>query len=277
MATKGISKKIADLIKTATPKQKAIIVVRDWVDKQTIREEPLLTDEEAEAIRDSLTPEEGKEYNKWIRAYDIYADLAPVIGLAIAQYREQAEEIVGYIQVLESYTQEENHLNTIFEELKEAKSEKALNAFGKALDNLSFGLKAELKRDEEGYIEIDTENLFRSIKEMIKRLGFAYSCLKAFIVALDEWTDKRKSKKLMPPSLANSIDAIKSDTAINVAPTYSRKFLKERQAKGIPTTIAEQKKAIFPCYEDIPIDEEFLNMWRDKIDDTERIFTRNGK
>lgn len=282
MANAKISKKIQELIKTATPKQKAIIVCRDWVDKNQIQETPLLTEEEAKAIIDSLTPEEGKEYNKWIRAYNVYAEVAPIIGLAIAQYREQAEEIVGYLRVLESYAQEENHLNMIYEAIKDSKSKTALSTFDAAIKNLRFQYAGKTTRDEEGYIEIETESLYSLIREKIKQMGWAMMALKAFIISLDEWTDKHKSKKLLPPTLSGLLDDIKADTIINVPSTYSRRLLKDRirqaekRGETYTPTIAEQKKAIFPCYEEMPEDKEFIEMWSNRIAQIENSL-KNGK
>lgn len=268
MAT--ISKKIQELIKTATPKQKAILLCRDWTDRNKVREEPLLTEDEAKAIVNSITPEEAKEYNKWIRCYNVYVEVIPMIGLALAQYREQAEEIVGYLRVLESYGQEENHLNMIYESIKDSKSKTALSEFDKALKCLHFRYSVKnIIRDEEGYIEIDTDSLYKIIKEKIKAIGFAYAALKAFVIALEDWTEKRKAKKLMPPTLSEDLDALKGDYLIDVAPSYSRKFLKDRIAKGHKPTITEQKKALFPCYDDVPRDEEFITLWTNKIESIE--------
>lgn len=275
MANQRISKKIQELIKTATPKQKAIIVSKDWTDMRQVRQEPLLTEEEVTAIRDSIkTPEEAKEYNKWITCYNVYADVIPLIGLALAQYREQAEEIVGYLRVLESYEQEENHLNSIFEALKESNSKKALSAFDSSLKNLRFQY-AELKRDEEGYIEIDTSNLFSIVQDKVRAISFACMALKAFIIAVDNWTNKHKSRKLMPPTLYENMDAVKSDTLINVVPSYSRRFLKdkiaqaEKRGETYTPTISEKKKAIFPCYDEMPIDKEYIDMWTRKMNNIE--------
>ncbi len=265
MATPKVSKKIQEMIKTATPKQKAILVTRDWTDKNKLREEPLLTEEEVKAIINSLSPEEGREFNKWIRYYNVYVDIAPLMGLAISQYREQAEEIVGYLRLLESYAQEENHLNTIFETLKESANETALAAFDTALKSLHFKF-TRLQRDEDGYINLEEETILNAVREKVKGMGFSYGCLKAFIIAVDEWTTKHKSKKLMPVSLAENMDDIRNDNSINIAPTYSRKFLKERIAKGLKPTIAEEKKALFPCYDDIPIMEEYVGLWKERLD-----------
>lgn len=280
MINPKLSKKVEELIKTATPKQKAILVVTDWTDRQKVRKEPLLTENEVRAIQNSLTPQEGKEYNKWIRCYNVYAEIAPIIGLAIAQYREQAEEIVGYLRTIEAYEQEENHLNTIYEALKDSKSKTALSAFDKSLKVLRFQF-AELTRDEEGYIEINREKLFEIVRAKIKSMGFAYTCLKAFIIAIDKWTDKHKSKKLMPPALSAPLDEIRTDTAINVAPSYSRKYLKDRiaqaQRRGETYTpsVSESKKAIFPCYDDVPSDTEFIEIWTNKLNSIENSL-KNG-
>lgn len=264
MRKSQLSKKIQEVIKTATPKQKAILVVMNYTDKKQLREEPLLTDEEVESVKDSLTPDEAREYNRWIGCYNVYAEIAPIIGLAIAQYKEQAQEVGGYLRIAESYSQEENHLNTIFSELKETGNKTALSALSTSLSHLRFKF-AELKRDEEGYIEIDTTNLFTHIRQMIKQMGWAIMALKAFIVAIDEWTKSHKSKKLMPPVLVDALDDIRTDSAIDIPPTYSRKYLKEKIAKGYEPTIAEQEKAIFPCYEEMPLDENFLDIWRKRL------------
>lgn len=281
MANAKVSKKIQELIKTATPKQKAIMVCRDWIDRNQMQQEPLLTEEEARAIIESITPDEAIEYNKWIRVYKVYTEVAPIIGLAIAQYREQAEEIVGYLRVLESYAQEENHLNAIFESLKEAKSKTALSAFGEALSTLRFQY-SELKRDEEGYIEIDTEKLYSLINDKIKQIYWAMMALKSFIIALDDWTDKRKGKKLLPPILSGLLDDIKADTIINVPPTYSRRLLKDRikraekRGETYTPTAAELNKALFPCYEEMPEDKKFITMWSNRIAKIENSL-KNGK
>lgn len=281
MANAKVSKKIQELIKTATPKQKAILVVMNYTDKKQLREKPLLTDEEVESIKDSLTPDEAREYNKWICCYNVYAEIAPIIGLAIAQYKEQAQEVCGYLRIAESYSQEKNHLNAIFESLKEAKSKTALSAFGEALSTLRFQY-SELKRDEEGYIEIDTTNLFTHIRQMIKQMGWAMMALKSFIIALDDWTKRHKSKKLMPPVLVEALDDIKIDSAIDIPPTYSRRLLKDRirraekRGETYTPTAAELNKALFPCYEEMPEDKEFITMWSNRIAKTENSLN-NGK
>lgn len=261
---KNVSNKIKELLSTTTPKQKAILVCRDWTDRQQVNKDPLLTEEEVEAIIDSLDTIERREFNKWTLYYNTYANVAPVIGLAIAQYRERAEEIVGYIRMIEGYTQEENHLNMIYDSIKNLNNEEALSAFNSALKTLNFKL-SELKRDEEGYIEIDTDTIYSIIRDRLKGLTYAFITLKAFIIALDNWTEKKKSKKLMPPILAEILEDIRKDTIIEVPTGYSRKLLKEKKNKGLKITPLDEKKALFPIYEEIPIDEDFIELWTNKI------------
>lgn len=261
---KNVSNKIKELLSTTTPKQKAILVCRDWTDRQQVNKDPLLTEEEVEAIIDSLDTIERREFNKWTLYYNTYANVAPVIGLAIAQYRERAEEIVGYIRMIEGYTQEENHLNMIYDSIKNLNNEEALSAFNSALKTLNFKL-SELKRDEEGYIEIDTDSIYSIIRDRLKGLTYAFITLKAFIIALDNWTEKKKSKKLMPPILAEILEDIRKDTIIEVPTGYSRKLLKEKKDKGLKITPLDEKKALFPIYEEIPIDEDFIELWTNKI------------
>lgn len=273
--TKNLNKKVQELISTATTKQKAVVLCRDVIDQNTRHETPLLTDEEARAIRDSVPPTEAKEFNKWIRCYNVYADLAPIAGLALSEYRERANDVVGYLNIAETLEQEENHLNAIFEDLKETGSQKALTAFGKSLESMKFHF-ADLERDEEGYIRINTDKVLELAREKMKEAVTSLSCLKAFIEALDEWTDRRKSKKFMPQPLLDSIEGVRTDTAIVVAPPYSAKVLQKKIEQGHVPTIAESKKAIFPYYAQYPSDEMFLDLWRDKIKFVEDNYKKNG-
>lgn len=117
---KNLSKQIADLIKEGTPKQKAVLVCRDFTDRNTNDLKPLLTKAEAEAIKDSLkTNEERKEFNKWIAVYNTYTRIASTFGLVYAEYKSNANALLIYIRQWEDYSRQESHLNYILDELKD--------------------------------------------------------------------------------------------------------------------------------------------------------------
>lgn len=259
-----ISKRLQELLKDATPKQKAILVALKGLDARTNDEEALVSPEEAEAIIDSLkTASEARTYNRWIRYYNVYADIAPLFGLAKAEYERVAQEVLGYLRQWETLQEEENNLNTILNELKE-KAPKAVDAFRSSLSYCSFRY-AKVETDSEGYVQIDTKDLYDIVKKKISSVYNFYSAYKTFIVAVEQWTAEHKCSAIMPPKIKEAIEEAKQDYALAIAPAYSRKSLNERKEKGERISLAEARKALFPYYEEIKIDEEYLEIWKAKL------------
>lgn len=273
MSKKNLSKRVLELLVTATPKQKALLVCKDWTDKHYIDKEPLLTEDEATALRDSLKSNEEKtEYNKWIGVYNTYRELTPLFGLVYKEYQAVAERMLGYLKKWEAYDNEENHLITIFEGIKELKDKKAEEAYLASLSYLSFP-DAKLIIAEDGYPEIDTTELYERIQEEAKDVYKFYSVAKAMVIVVEEYTKKTRSKDFRPFVMIASIDYIKEDYAQRVAPRYSRKLLKEKQEKGMRVTKDEIRRAVYPSYEEIEPSQEFLEIFREKLKD---IIASNG-
>lgn len=264
-SNKNISKRVEDILSTATPKQKAILVTKEWEEKEILEKKTLLTKEEAKAIRDSIqTDNDRKEYNKYIHYFNAYNQLTPFVGLVFKEYQTQAENLLGYIRVLEAYDQEENHLNTIFQDLKDNGGEKAASIFKKSLNSISFTY-ANIKIAEDGYIEIDTSEVYNLIKDSVDNLIYFYEAAKAVVIATDEFIKKTHSKELVTEKISEAIADIKSDYALRVAPKYSRKNLKEKIDRGCYVTEEEKKRAVFPFYEEINPDEKLLQAMKDRI------------
>lgn len=260
-----ISKRIQEIITTATPKQKALLVCKEWSDKNATNKTPTITKEEQEAIIESITdPEEAKEYNKWINAYNVYNDLVQYTGLVYSEYRVQAEKVLGYLREWEAYDNEENHLIAIYEELKTTGSDEAIKAYYTAIKHLSFP-NAKIGVAEDGYVEIDIDYLYQKIQGEIENLTFIYCRVKSYVEAFDEFVKRTRSKTFIPPILANAIDDIKSDYALKVAPRYSRENLAAKKAKGVKITPDEEKRAVYPSYEEIQADGDTLEFMRRKI------------
>lgn len=264
MSKKSLSKRVQELLSTATPKQKALLVCKDWTDKHYIDKEPLLTEDDVIALRDSLTTiEEKREYNKWISVYNVYREMTPLFGIAYNEYRAVAETLLGYLRKWEAYDNEENHLITIYEELK-GQGKGATDAYFNALSRLSFP-DAKLITAEDSYPEIDIERLYERIKEASKEVYKFYATAKAVVVVIDEYTKKTRSKDFRPDVMIESISYIKEDYAQRVAPKYSRKLLKEKQDKGMRITKDEIKRAVYPSYEEITPSDEILEYCREQL------------
>ena len=261
------SKKGQDILKTASPKKKALLVCKQWTDRQTRALEPLLTENEVKAIRESLkTDKEKRDYNKWIDVYNVYVNITPMFGLVYKEYQSVAERILGYLRQWEDYNQEENHLNTIYEALLETGEEAALDAFASALPPLLF-VDAKLLRNEEGYVEIDVGRLYRKVRDSVEELEERYKEAKALVVVTEEYTRLTHSSDFRPDIMVDAIKIIKEDYALRVAPRYSRKRLQEKIDGGQRVTSAERLRAIFPYYEEIEEPKDIVEFWKARFNE----------
>lgn len=266
----GLSKKVTELLKNASVRQKAKLYCSDWRDRNNLQQKTLITEQEAKEIERSLTTnEEKKEFNHYVHLYNVYARMAPIFGLSEALYKQRANLIVGYLRQVEAYTNEENHLNTIYQNLQDNGNAEAIKCFEDSLNYLSFPW-ADIKRDEDGYIEIDCTQLWDRIIEAIKDCNVSFYAYKSIILAVEEWTKKKRASAFMPQIIKDSIAEAKEDYALEVAPQYSRKELKRKIDSGMRVTPSERKKAIFPYYEEIEPSEQEIDMWRTKIQNVDK-------
>lgn len=265
MIKKNLSKRVQELLTTATPKQKAQLVCKQWRDPNSAGDTPLLTEEETIALRDSLkTEEECKEYNKWIDIYNVYNELTPFLGLVYKEYQGEAEKMLGLLRVWECYENEENHLNTILQELIDTNNKKAVEAFKRAASYLSF-TDAKLVWTEDGYIEIDVSPLYKKIQERLKTVWQSYEAAKAIVLVTDKFTKRTHSSAFRTSLLVTAIDQIKADYSLRVAPCYSRKLLQERLDKGQKISKAEKRKAVYPYFDEVEPSQKLIDFFTEQI------------
>lgn len=268
--SKALSGKLADILSNATPKEKAILVCKDWTDLKTRSLKPLLTEDEARQIRDSLkTNEEKREYNKWLNYYNVYTDLMTLCGVIYKEYQVQAERVLGYLRVWEDYDQEENNINRIYDQLFADGTDKQKEAFTQTLKTLSFGY-GKIVQDKDGYVEITRNRLYETIIDEVKDMSGSYEVAKCFVIAVEEWTKAKRCKAIMPELMEIAIDQIKEDYALRVAPRYSRAELKKHLDRGERVSEMEGKLAVFPSYEETQTPDLYLDMFRRKVKDVEK-------
>ena len=268
--SKNISKKIAELIADAPVRKKAAIYISNWEEKNSLKQKPLITEEEAKDIVRSLkNDDERREFNKYINFYDVFVRLSPMFGLCEAQYKGNANQATGYLRQIEAYLQEENHLNAMYLDLQEIGNKEAIEAFKKRLRSLDFQW-AKVKICEDDYIEIDATKLWELAKSEIKHTYLSFQYYKSLIMVTEEFIKKKKAAPFLPQVMKESIASAKDDYALEVAPRYSRKALKERIDRGEQVTKREQERAIFPYYEEVETPEDMIEMWRKRIANIER-------
>lgn len=273
MKKTNISKRIQGLLSTATPKQKAILICLENFDKPKTGEDPTITDEEVEALKDSVKdPGERRILAKWVNYYYVYSSIAPFFGLAFAEFRSQANDVIANLLLVDSYKQEENHLNTILQELKDDSPE-AVEAFMRAFKYMDFKL-AKGKVTSDGYIQIDASGYLYKAQVGLDQVRVTLSSLKSIILALEEWTRRKKCRAIMPPSLISAIEYAKEDYSLEEIPNYSRKLLHEKEKRGEPISASEKKYAIFPYYDEIEPDQHFIETTRERIEQYENLIYR---
>lgn len=267
MSKKSLSKKLQDILTTATPKKKALLVCQKYMDRKINDRETLLTDDEVTAIRDSLTTDNEREtYNKWVRIYRVYTELTPIFGLVYKEYQAKAENLLGYLRQWEAYNQEENHLNTLYQELLDSGNKEAIEAFNRAISYLTF-VDAKIKRDKEGYIEIDIRQLYERIQAKSESLLSSYEAAKAVVVVTEGYVKKTHSSAFMPDALKDAIEEIREDYALRVAPRYSRKMLQDKIDREQRITDDERKRAVFPYFEEVNAPEDLIRFFTERLNE----------
>lgn len=262
---KAISTKLASLLAEGSVKQKAVLYCMEYSNNKLTGAGDGLTDREAESLKKSLkTPAEAREWNMWIESFNFYVQYAALLGMTWEGFRGAANKLIGYLDLLNTYIQEENNLNTIYENVKGC-GKKAEEAFARGLElySLPFGIKAWITEDN--YIEVDKEKALRNVKDYVDGTFQTYAQMaKASVIVVEDYARKTNSSSFMYPMMKKVIAAIKDSEVDQDYPKYSKKRLREKEAKGLRITQEERDKAIVPAYEDIEVDKAILDNYREK-------------
>lgn len=262
-----IRKSLKDILKTASAREKAIMVCHGYDDKIINQQETSYTQEEVNAIISSITPEQDMEYNHLVSCYMAYRELASIFGLVNGEFTSILENTLGLLKIWEAYKQEENHLNSIIQAIRDESGKQASDIANTVISRMAIK-KAHISINEEGYavISIFEENgLYEEITGNIEPMHKVFSVLKALIIAIDEFTTKNCSEFMMPKPLRNSIRKIKDEAYFGLPLNYSRKYLKEKEDRGERISETERREAILPYYDEIEPDSVYLPIWRDKV------------
>lgn len=260
-----ISKAVEELIRTGTIKEKARVICIEAIDRETIDLEPNITKDEVMAIKESVYTIRGvNEFDRWIGIYHNYAGMMHLFGLVFKEYETEAERMLGYLRMWEAYTQEEEHLNTIYQDLVDSGDEDALETLAQSLKHINIS-GGKLRRDKDGYIEISIDSLYTKIEKQRRAIEGKYANAKAIVMAIDTYARRTGSKGFQPTMMRDSIKDIKGDYAIRVSPRYSRALLLEKESKGMSISEEERRRAVFPCYEEIAPSKETIAYFRKRI------------
>lgn len=260
---KTIQKRVKEALISADPKEIAVLRCREWEDRKRAERKAFVTDKEAKELYECLKdPKALEEYDNYRTFYYILSDLVQPLGMAYKEYIASAEKILGFLRTWEAYEDEVNHLTTIYETLKG--NSEAVEAYKKTIPLLSFPY-ATLTIAEDGYPEIDTTKLSEIILKESVELRLYYGIAKGAIKVIEEYMKQKGIEDLAPYYVSEIIEEIKSDYSLNVAPSYSSKLLKEKIASGKKVTDREIKKAVYPDYEDIEVNQRAVDIFKQEL------------
>lgn len=269
MSRKNLSKEVQKVLAGATPRQKALLVCREYFEASTLMYKDILTQDEIDAIRNSLqTDREKTIYNKYIRIYNFFSTITPIIGLVYKEYQAEAETLLGYLRVWEAYDQEENHLTLLYDHLNRIEPEEAkkaaIAAFKEAIPHLRFdGAKMSLSKD--GYPEVTIKRLYKDIEEEVDDVKTRYRLAKAVVLVVEDYATKNHAKDFLPDMTKEALEQIKADYVLTISPRYSRRELKIKIDKGLNVTEEDKKRAVFPSYEEIEPTQKELDLIESKL------------
>ena len=269
--------KIKKICETTSGKLKALTIVRS-LDRSdgNIEKDVILTDEEIQALRQSVASEEEKEeFNKWIDYYDIckmyYSDLA----ICYLNYQKSAINLLAFVQQWEDYQREAQHLTSLLKGLNGEGCGAAVDWMRENIPSLSFD-GSELKEEADGSFKLHLKGMEGSLKRMSEQTQNDLREAKTYVSVISEWIDKNKCMEAVPKGILIMLNDINEDYGLGVALKYSAQELMKREKNGETILPEEREFAIVPSVLYTPIDEELRRALRRKLSRYEEIQKREG-
>ena len=261
------SKKLKEVLTSGTPKQKAALICAS-LDAEREGGKPTLTDGEVQAIYDSLRdPESGKEFNKWLKIRENILKALPMVIMQSFETQAAANDLMAYVKTWEAYNREIDHLNALTMFTEDNAPKKVLQPFKEKVQRLIFShAKVDVAADGYFTLNIDGDgNLYEIILYKAKVLEQKLSFLKAVITAFEEYVERKKAKVFVPRLYEQEVSKAKRDLGEQIAPYYSKHKLNELRKKGYEITPAEEKRAVFPDYDEVEIFKEYYDLTIDRL------------
>lgn len=261
------SKKLKEVLTSGTPKQKAALICAS-LDAEREGLKPTLTDSEVRAIYDSLKdPKDGKEFNKWLKVRERILDTLPMVIMQAYETQAAANDLLAYIKTWEAYNREIDHINALCMFVEDEAPKKLLQPFKEKIQRLIFThAKVEVAADGYFTLNIDGEGkLYDIILYKASICEEKLSFLKAIITAFEEWVERKKAKVFVPRLYEQEVSKAKQDLGEKIAPYYSKHKLNELRKKGYEITPAEEKRAVFPDFDEVEIYKEYYDLTIDRL------------
>ncbi|PRY13742.1 hypothetical protein CLV24_105112 [Pontibacter ummariensis] len=253
-------KDITKTISSGTAKEKVLLLTED-VARRKSGSEPILSEEDFHALLSSVErPQERRLYNQFRKIDQTVTTGLYVLNQSRVLYRMHISDLRGYALMWEAYQRAEELANFILHETRD-KAERTRIA-QKAASYSSF-LLADLKIDQEGYVEVsaessqkpDTASLLKAIagvrreaeKELSRTLGYAQALL--------DYMEERDFKvKTYQDKVKDVMKDVQTDKALWSKYSTQQKKVPTRQGSKRREMEREHLFSIYPDPSEIQMD-----------------------
>lgn len=258
---------LKEVLKNGTPKQKALLIIRN--DQDEVRQKGgFLTESEVRSIINSVRGKESeaKELKRYLDIADKYIlNRFRFYGL-LENLKKLSARIAGYCQLWEMAEQQAEFCNVLLglikpEDGKGAKSiprradvERYIYQHGRGWSRY---VQIRRKKDSEGKplrdVEVDLSTLKALLDGVIADYRSSLSVARAFVIASDEFIEKYNASAFVPEDVKEMFEYFKAPRT-EVPEIYRRdSYLKLLEAKGAEDkeVLYRQKYAILPAWEEV--------------------------
>lgn len=257
----------------ASPKDKAIVYCIKYDDRRKNFVEPLITEEQAKALLDSIFSDEKKKriFDKWIRYYLTIRKASQWFTYMYSEFISNFRRIERDYVYIGGLIRNEAQYNRLIREAKDREGESASHILRDMILNITPPpVKAKIELDPD-YLQGIKINASKFIKEDLKKdMKYYlkdYSRLKSFIIAFNQYTKEKAITELIPPTIREYISDVERNeiTSLFVEP-FSRRKIQGLKEEGKFIAQMREESGILPDYEDIEAPEEQVNYWLENIE-----------
>lgn len=258
---------LKEVLKNGTPKQKALLIIRN--DQDEVRQKGgFLTESEVRSIINSVRGKEAeaRELKRYLDIADKYIlNRFRFYGL-LENLKKLSARIAGYCQLWEMAEQQAEFCNVLLGLIK-PEDEKGTKGIPRRADveryiyqhgrGWSRYVQIRRKKDSEGKplrdVEVDLSTLKALLDGVVADYRSSLSVARAFVIASDEFIEKYNASAFVPEDVKEMFEYFKAPRT-EVPEIYRRdSYLKLLEAKGADDKEVQyrQKYAILPAWDEV--------------------------
>lgn len=261
---------VEEVIKSGTPEEKALTILRDY-ERERNGEKPTLTLKQKKALHFDYEKKEERAF--FLNYLKLYSDLSDYADKLIPIYRAYQIEIALLSKQTDKYDAIQKDFvlyGILYNSLGKENSDIKYNLYDNDLtkmkslaENTPETLLAEFKERHKddgvsfyapnGHLELETTNLCEQMEEQGYKCMQKLSFVKAYIEPVEEYLEENGYRDYAPSKLLSPIrDTIEERFSRSIiAPEFHKSLLNDRRNKGEEILIKEMYAAVVPDYREV--------------------------